>query len=100
MAATNAPWMDTVSEHFCSAYKCLIYRKNKDIKWCISHNSQIKKEAKDLKKIFFKQIKLKIVNYFTRKRLTKKCKKWLQYLANHGLGKRSTKKFRKFVKDT
>ena len=89
MASNNAPWLKTVDKHFCPAYKCEIYlKKNKDIEWCIANNSQIKREAKDLKALFFKQIRLKDVNYWW---LLKKCKIWILYLENHGLGERSTK---------
>ena len=97
MASNNAPWLKTVAEHFCPAFKCLTYLKNKNIEWCIANTSQIEREAKDLKTLFFKQIKLKVVNYVIQ-RLKRKCKIWLLYLGNHGLGKRSTKKFRQFVK--
>ena len=98
MASNNAPWLKTVAEHFCPAYKCELYlKKNKDIEWCIANTSQIERKAKDLKTLFFKQIKLK-VGYYVIQRLKRKCKIWLLYLGNHGLGKRSTNKFRKFVK--
>ena len=98
MASNNAPWLKTVAEHFCPAYKCELYlKKNKDIEWCIANTSQIERKAKDLKTLFFKQIKLK-VGYYVIQQLKRKCKIWLLYLSNYGLGQRSTNKFRKFVR--
>ena len=68
MASNNAPWLKTVAEHFCPAYKYELYlKKNKDIEWCIANTSQIERKAKDLKTLFFKQIKLKVGYYVIQK---------------------------------
>ena len=73
MSSETENMLEILSKDFLSAYKWLIYAKQKDIDWCIEHTNQIVEEAIYLRKLLFKQI-----NSGIGKRLAKNA----QYMRN------------------
>ena len=93
MSSETENMLEILSKDFLSAYKWLIYAKQKDIDWCIEHTNQIVGEAIYLRKLLSKQI-----NSGIGKRLAKKCKEWYVYSKTYGIkNKKTTKRFRRLI---
>ena len=88
--------LEILSKHFKSAYKWLIFCKAKNVDWCIANTIRIEREATQLKKLFFKQIKRKRKK---SKSLMRKCEVRILYFKQYGHQDiRTAKYFKKLIR--
>ena len=98
MESKFAPLLKKVEQRFCSSYRGLIYWKKEDFNWCLNNTNKIERESKFLQKCFVKLIKTRDVHHVPKRKLIRKCQKWLYSFDKYGLTIRSNKKFKKFIK--